>query len=133
MNLIIGGSGTLGNYLKLAHENLNIKIMSPSSKELDITSLSSCKMYFQNHSNIKKVYFLAAMTDVDECEKNPKLAYKINVQGLRNFLDVISPDMRFIYISTSAVFGGSSQKYNYSEMDRIDYLDTAGKNEIILT
>ena len=23
--------------------------------------------------------------------------------------------------------------YNYSEMDRIDYLDTAGKNEIILT
>jgi dTDP-4-dehydrorhamnose reductase len=131
MNLIIGGSGTLGNYLKLVHENLNIKFMSPSSKELDITSLSSCKMYFQNHSNIKKVYFLAAMTDVDECEKNPKLAYKINVQGLRNFLDLISPDMRFIYISTSAVFGGSSQKYNYSEMDNAVALNTYGMSKLM--
>ena len=131
MNLIIGATGTLGNYLKNVHENLNIGYLAPSSKELDIRSSLSCKIFMQNNLNIEKIFFLAAMTDVDECEKNPKLAYDINVQGLINFIDVINPNIRFIYISSSAVFGGCIQKNSYSELDNPFALNNYGLSKLM--
>lgn len=55
---------------------------------------------------------LAAYTDVDGAERNPDLAYKINIKGTRNVFEVVDDlDRKFIYISTGFVFDGKNPPF----------------------
>ncbi|NOZ03505.1 MAG: SDR family oxidoreductase [FCB group bacterium] len=53
---------------------------------------------------------LAALTDVDGCERSPELAEKINVGGVENILDCFQG--LFIHISTDYVFDGKEGPYD---------------------
>ena len=55
----------------------------------------------------------AAMTDVDECEKNPGGAWRVNFEATR-FLAETSrwAAARFVYISTDSVFDGKAGPYD---------------------
>ena len=54
----------------------------------------------------------AALTDVDRCERERELAYKINVEGTRIISEVSKQIGSFlIYISTDYVFDGSRGMY----------------------
>ena len=56
----------------------------------------------------------ATLTDVDKCELNQELAWKINVEGTKNIVDAAKTTGSFvIYISTDYVFNG--EKGNYTE------------------
>lgn len=50
----------------------------------------------------------AAMTDVDACEKNPEIAYRVNAEATRLLARAVSPPCLFVYVSTDAVFRGDS-------------------------
>ncbi len=52
---------------------------------------------------------LAALTDVDGCERSPVLAEKVNVGGVENILDCFQG--LFIHISTDYVFDGKEGPY----------------------
>lgn len=74
------------------------------------------------------IIHLAALTDVDLCEKNKKLAKKINVFGTENI--VKSAEMvnsKLIYVSTDYVFDG--KKGNYSEDDTVNPINYYGKSK----
>lgn len=118
MILIIGASGTLGKYLQGALERSGLSFESPSRSELDISSSTSVINFFQGSKCYDMIYLLAAETDVDLCERNPSLAYTVNVLGV----DLIAKyaaktNTPVTYISTSAVFGGGVQKWRYCELD----------------
>jgi dTDP-4-dehydrorhamnose reductase len=58
----------------------------------------------------------AALTDVDKCELNRELAWKINVEGARNMAEAsLRAGAFLVYISTDYVFGG--EKGCYKETD----------------
>ncbi|MBL0310662.1 MAG: NAD-dependent epimerase/dehydratase family protein [Bacteroidetes bacterium] len=63
--------------------------------------------------NIKQVYHLAAVLSATG-EKNPEMAWRINMKGLRNVLDtcVEGGVKKLFFPSTIAVFGPSSPKTN---------------------
>ncbi len=62
------------------------------------------------------VIHTAALTNVDLCEKNKKLAYEVNTDGTRNVAHIAKKlNAKMIYISTDYVFDG--EKGLYKEED----------------
>jgi len=81
--------------------------------KIDITdwsqfSVLSSQLLVENQTNqISLIIHTAAYTDVDGCEKNPNLAYKVNTLGTRNIaLFAQKRDIPLVYISTDFVFNG---------------------------
>ena len=69
---------------------------------------------------------LAAMTNVDACELNPKLAGEINVAGLQHICDSFSG--KIIHLSTDYVFDGTSGPYK--EDDPLNPISIYGKTKL---
>jgi len=51
------------------------------------------------------VYHLAAVSGVVQCNRNPYLAFKVNVEGTLNMLEASDGVEYFVYPSSSAVYG----------------------------
>lgn len=64
------------------------------------------------------VLLTAAMTDVDQCEVDKKIATKINIEGPKNVLRACKKiDAKLVFISTDFVFDGKKNKGNYYTED----------------
>jgi len=113
--LITGASGQLGMSLKKIF-NSKYEIISTtgnntsggSSIYLDVTNPMLYKEVVEM-TNPELVVNLAAMTSVDLCEKNPELAYSINIGGVDNLVNAFRGPI--IHISTDYVFDGESGPY----------------------
>lgn len=129
MNILITGSnGQLGTELrKILHEGTSELGKIPESlqgsivfavdvEELDITNNTAVETYFSKHKP-DIVFNCAAMTNVDGCEGNEDIAYRINAEGPRN-LAVASQrhGARLIHLSTDYVFAGDGTS-PYRESD----------------
>jgi len=124
--LISGGRGQLGRALK---KNLNKQAINPGREEMDICSLGDVEKIFKIY-NPDILIHTAALTDVARCEKNPHLAYKINVEGTYNLARVCKrQDIPMVYISTDFVFGGTKTN-PYSELDQPGPLNIYGKSKL---
>ena len=69
---------------------------------------------------------LAALTNVDLCEKNPVLAREINCNGVANICDIFKG--KIIQISTDYVFDGKNGPY--SEEDEVSPLSVYGETKL---
>ncbi len=110
--LITGGLGQLGISLKRIFNSKYEIISSTRSKNLraadiylDVTNPILFKDVLKM-TNPDLVINLAALTDVDLCERNPELAYSINVGGIDNLVNTFNGPI--IHISTDYVFDGES-------------------------
>ena len=110
--LITGGSGQLGISLKRIFNSKYEIISSARSKNLrtvdiylDVTNPILFKDVLKM-TNPDLVINLAALTNVDLCERNPELAYSINVGGVDNLVNSFNGPI--IHISTDYVFNGES-------------------------
>ena len=120
--LITGASGLLGSKIvELARDEYEViplhdtKSLYPDSLKLDITDQ---KQAFDLFSKLKLgvAIHAAAETNVDRCETQKKLAWKINVEGTRNVAEACSEtSAKMVYISTDYVFNG--EKGLYTEED----------------
>jgi len=70
---------------------------------------------------------LAAMTDVDSCENEPKIAEKYNTDGLKNLCDGF--DGHVIQISTDYVFDGKNGPY--AENDSTNPISVYGRTKLL--
>jgi len=68
---------------------------------------------------------LAAITNVDFCESNPKIAKEINTNGVQNLVDVFPG--KIIHLSTDYVFDGLNGPYK--EEDQINPISVYGKTK----
>ncbi len=130
--LVTGSYGQLGsslfNYLKS-----NIEIFwtgkNISSKRngfhLDICDRINLKGLISLHDP-DIVINLAALTNVDFCEKNPVLAREINTNGVRNICDAFKG--KVVQISTDYVFDGKDGPY--IEEDEVCPLSVYGKTKL---
>lgn len=130
MILVIGGSGMLGAYLLKELDNKGLKYEAPVRKQLDLSSIESVKLYLANGS-YKVILHLAAETDVDLCERDPRKAYTVNVLATEELAKYArEKNIPIVFISTSAVFG-AAEKLKYSEIDMPLPLNLYGSSKLL--
>ena len=69
---------------------------------------------------------LAAMTSVDGCELNPRLAREINIAGVQHLCDAFNG--KIIHLSTDYVFDGKNGPY--SEISTVSPLNVYGETKL---
>lgn len=136
--LVTGGNGLLGQHLIkiLLEENYEviaigkgparIPFSADSYRYFDVDITDGFRLNDLMRSETPEiVVHTAAMTQVDTCELNQDLCFKVNVEGTANLVMEAEAYSRFlIYISTDFVFDGD--KGNYSEEDELNPVNWYG-------
>ena len=134
--LITGASGLYGSKLAQLAIAKNFEVYSCGVQQqstlnfvrMDITDKGVVEESFRN---IKPdvVVHAASLTDVDECELNRELAWKVNVEGTKNITDAAKEAGCFlIYISTDYVFSGDTGLY--TEADKPEPINYYGLTKL---
>ncbi|MBI65924.1 MAG: dTDP-4-dehydrorhamnose reductase [Candidatus Marinimicrobia bacterium] len=131
--LITGGAGQLGISLKRIFDSKYEIISTTRSKNLkvadiylDVTDPILLKDVLRM-TNPDLVINLAALTNVDLCERNPELAYSINVGGIDSLVNTFNGPI--IHISTDYVFDGVSGPNK--EGDQTNPLNVYGSSKLV--
>ncbi len=107
--LVTGASGLVGS--RFVEQNTKYDLYTPSYPEFDITDPDSVFKTI-NKINPDWIINFAAFTDVNAAESGPhdetSLAWKVNVEGLKNLTDAFLSD-QIIHISTDMVFSGTPE------------------------
>jgi dTDP-4-dehydrorhamnose reductase len=143
--LVTGGSGLLGAALteEIKSENPTVSTYKtePVSyaeatiRQLDLRSSDGIKEVVTNHEP-DIVFHCAAMTDVDCCETNPRVAREVNLAGTRKLASVVADEGgQFVFVSTDAVYGGEGKFHRETDETRTlnVYTDTKLRAEMAVT
>jgi dTDP-4-dehydrorhamnose reductase len=95
--------------------------------EIDITRPASVEKAFKEVQP-DVVLLLAAMSDIDQCERTPEEAVAINVRGAEHVVHACRrSNARLIFTSSGAVFDG--YKHGYDEEDEPSPISVYGKTK----
>lgn len=115
---MVGASGFLGSYVYNACMQERIHVVGSSTKardcfvSMDITRIESVRQVI-GKAKPDCVINCAAMTNVDECERNPALARSINTRGVENLARLCSSaGARLVHVSTDSIFDGKTGHYS---------------------
>jgi len=76
------------------------------------------------------VLHLAAMTSVDDCERNPQAAFRVNVRGTLNVAEAATAtDALLVFLSTDYVFDGEKEE-PYDEGDEPNPVNAYGGSKL---
>ena len=135
--LITGASGLYGSKLAQLALARGIEVYSSDIQSLSVfgefvkLDISGKTQVDESFKAIKPdvVVHAATLTDVDKCETNKELAWKINVEGTKNIVEAAHDAGSFlIYISTDYVFSG--EKGLYKETDKPDPINYYGVTKL---
>jgi len=135
--LITGASGLYGSKLAELAIARNYEVYSCDVQELPVCGnfvkfdVSNKEFVQEAFKRVKPniVVHAATLTDVDKCELNKELAWRINVEGTKNIVQAAMSESSFvIYISTDYVFNG--EKGNYKESDKPDPINYYGVTKL---
>ncbi|MBT2160334.1 dTDP-4-dehydrorhamnose reductase [Zobellia barbeyronii] len=105
--LVTGANGQFGKSIeKIAVNYPQLNFVFATSSELDITSIESIEKKLFNES-FSYLINCAAYTDVENSEKEPEKAYKVNADGVKNLALICKKQHTvLIHVSTDYVFDG---------------------------
>lgn len=127
INIMSQGKSELGNINQLYG---NVDLLVIGKNDLDICNLNEVKTYILNEKP-DIVINTAAYTNVDACEENKDIAYKVNSIGARNIAMACEEvGGKLIHISTDYVFEGNGEE-PYREYDLINPQSVYGKTKYI--
>ena len=140
--LITGSNGQLGNELQkivatgtaeigsVSEEIKNSEVFAMDVDTLDITNLEQVKRVL-NEIKPTAVINCAAATNVDGCEANQDLAFKINSLGPRNLAMVCEEiGAKIVQVSTDYVFSGVGET-PLKESDLVAPVSVYGKTKLL--
>ena len=137
--LVTGGGGQVARALQPLIDG-----RFPTHHALDITDRLAVENAVRGAD---VVVHLAAMTDVDECQRHPEHAHVVNAVGTRNVASAARAGRaRIIYLSTDYVFDGRKageydesdparpiNHYGRSKLDGERHVNDLGRNLIVRT
>ena len=119
--LIFGSTGLLGSNFLLKN-NINHNIYGFKNKRnIKFNNIKTVNFKFniknlENFLRKRKIEFIlnfAAMTSIDNCEKNKKKAYIPNVKNVETICKVIKhTNIKLIHISTDHIFKNKTKKFD---------------------
>tara|TARA_R110000868_G_scaffold205840_2_gene454471 strand:+ start:2844 stop:3620 length:777 start_codon:yes stop_codon:yes gene_type:complete len=129
--LVTGASGQLGRTIQELGVNYpEIDFIFKNSKELDITNNTYVNNVFEE-GNFNYCINCAAYTNVEQAEKTPEIAFKVNADGAKNIANACKTyDVILIHISTDYVFDGE-KKDPYTIFDKPNPINEYGKSKLL--
>lgn len=132
--LVTGCNGQLGRAIRGEYENEDVEFINTDVVEgdgivaLDITDVEAV-LKLVRETKPEVIINCAAHTNVDACEKQWDLAYKINAIGPRN-LSIAASEVgaKMMHVSTDYVFEGNGTR-PYTEFDEINPVSAYGKTK----
>lgn len=116
--ILVIGNGFLGKTINsYKSKNYDIICISRNNSKItvDIRDIENLEKIITK-INPQIIINCAALTNIDEIEKNSKEAFEVNSYGAKNIASIASKyNIRLIHISTDSVFDG--KKEMYSEKD----------------
>lgn len=140
--LITGGKGQLGNELLSIIKSGQAEIgQLEKAKEYEVVSYDVDKLDISDLNKVREILNLekpnvvincAACTNVDGCESNEELAFKVNSLGPRN-LAIISEEInaKLVQVSTDYVFSGEEREVPFREYDLTSPYSVYGKTKLM--
>lgn len=127
--LVTGANGQLGSEVVERCREQLIPVVAATRKDMDITRQTDVDKFILEHEP-SHIIHCAAMTAVDECEKNQLRAESTNADGTR-FIATIARHIgaHLTYISTDYVFDGRKQG-PYLETDYTSPISTYGLTKL---
>lgn len=133
--LVTGANGALGEAVCALFSDAcdlyptDIAASGFSGAHLDISSASAVRgACISVRPDV--IINLAAMTDLEECERNPSAAYETNTWGVHNLLqEARAREIPFVHISTAGVFDGARPSYNEDDAHKANPLSVYGKSK----
>ncbi len=115
--IVTGANGQLGRAVNAAYAGRDdVELVNTDVAELDITDIDSV-LKFVREIQPYAVINCAAHTNVDACETQVDLAYRINAIGPRNLaIATAETHAKLMHISTDYVFDGHGSR-PYTEFD----------------
>lgn len=129
--LVTGANGQLGKTIEelYAHNSIELDFFFVSKEELDITSKNQIQSFFES-KNFDYCINCAAYTNVEQAEKTPYRAYKVNAEGVKNLAEVCNVNNTIlIHISTDYVFDGEKTE-PYKISDETNPINEYGKSKL---
>ncbi|WP_062055116.1 dTDP-4-dehydrorhamnose reductase [Aquimarina longa] len=128
--LVTGSSGQLGQCIQKIQRNYGaLDFYFTNSEELNITKKEQIQNLFSN-KHFDFVINCAAYTNVEQAEKEPKKAFWINAEGVKNLSEVCHKENSIlIHISTDYVFDGEKDT-PYTEEDIPNPINEYGKSKL---
>ncbi len=125
---ITGAGGLIGNYLvQLAPQFApSLHVVGLTRSRLDLLDSTAVRQAFREQQPAAIIH-CAAMTRPPECQSNPALARRINVETTA-LLAGLAAHIPFIFISTDLVFDG--RKGNYIETDAVNPLSVYAETKV---
>lgn len=125
---IVGASGQIGTAINEVIEPLEIEVFNTDKEELDIADTDEV-IRFGDMNRPDVIINCAAITDLEECERDKDQAYRVNALGPRNLCIVARKiGAKVIQISTDDVFDGASRR-PYNEFDQTNPRTVYGKSK----
>lgn len=134
--MVVGASGLLGQHMMSAGREMGLAMTGTHNTvdqgptvHMDITDPDSVSRGMEAACP-ELVVLCAAMTNVDQCEREPGSAYKVNMEGVLNVAsECRSSGAKLVYISTDYVFNGLKGA-RYHEFEPADPLSIYAKSKL---
>src|SRR5262245_41920846 len=126
--LITGAAGLVGGYLVRTAPRWarGRQVRGLTRVELDLTDRAAVERMLGSVTP-DAVIHCAALSRTMDCERNPELAHRVNVEATAHLSD-LSQDIPFVFLSTGDVFDG--RKGWYAESDVANPINVYGKTKL---
>jgi dTDP-4-dehydrorhamnose reductase len=125
---ITGANGLIGNYLVQTAPRFasRWRVRALTREQFDLLDFAAVRREFQK-DRPQLVIHCAAISAVGEAQKNPGLAWRVNVEATK-LLAELAAEIQFIFFSTDLIFDG--RKGNYTETDAPNPLHIYGETKV---
>lgn len=129
--LLTGANGQLAKeFISFLEKKDKYDLLALTKQELDVSNLKAVSNAISFYKpNV--VINCSAYNYVDEAEKNPEFAFKVNAEGVKNLAIVSKKYKAFlVHYSTDYVFDGTKANY-YTESDKPNPISKYGESKLL--
>jgi dTDP-4-dehydrorhamnose reductase len=125
---ITGANGLIGNYLVQTAPRFapRWRVRALTRGQFDLLDFEAVKCEFKKDKP-QLVIHCAAISTIAEAQKNPELAWRVNVE-VTKLLAELAAEVQFIFFSTDVIFDG--RRGNYAETDPVNPLHFYGETKV---
>lgn len=125
---VSGAKGQIGKAINDAVDKLEYEMLDTDISDVDITDIDEV-LRFGEINRPDVIINCSALTDINECENDPRKAYKVNALGARN-LSIVAQKLqaKMVQISTDDVFDGEGRT-PYTEYDKTNPKTVYGRSK----